>query len=202
MDADALAPMEDLDRARGDPHVDLGADERVRDRIEEVMDLDVIVEIDPRAPPFRELPIVGGQGDEGVALDLLEQLPSAKAEVAHRTIVHALHDERDRLVAFGEREEGQPAQPPQNVSLGESDPGLDLRLVPRLSRPRRQDADRIMRRHGPVGPVDLGIVEGGLVDPALRLSGTSSFGAPPKKRNMRTWAPVQSGSVCVQVASA
>ena len=60
MDADALAPMEDLDRARGDPHVDLGADERVRDGIEEVVDLDVIVEIDPRAPPFRELPIVGG----------------------------------------------------------------------------------------------------------------------------------------------
>ena len=63
------------------------------------MDLDVIVEIDPRAPPFRELPIVGGQGDEGVALDLIEQLPSAQAEVAHRTIVHALHDERDRRVA-------------------------------------------------------------------------------------------------------
>ena len=30
MDADASAPMEDLDGSRGDPHVDLGADERVR----------------------------------------------------------------------------------------------------------------------------------------------------------------------------
>ena len=120
MDADALAPMEDLDCSRGDPHVDLGADERVRNRIQKVVDLDVIVEIDPRAPPFRELPIVGGQGDEGVALDLLEQLPAAQAEVAHGTIVHALHDERDRLVALGEREEGLPAQPPQNVGLGES----------------------------------------------------------------------------------
>ena len=66
MDADALAAMEDLDGSRGDPHVDLGADERVRDRIEKAVDLDVIIEIDPRAPPFRELPIVGGQGDEGV----------------------------------------------------------------------------------------------------------------------------------------
>ena len=44
----------------------------MRDRIEKVMDLDVIVEIDPPAPPFRELPIVGGQGDEDVALDGLE----------------------------------------------------------------------------------------------------------------------------------
>ena len=135
----------------------------------------MIVEIDPRAPPLRELPVVGGQGDEGVALDRLEQLTSAQADVAHGTIVHAAHDERDRLVAFGEREEGQPAQPPQNVGLGESDPGLDLRLVPRLSRPRRQDADRVMRRHGSVGPVDLQIVEGGLVDPALQIVGNQQL---------------------------
>ena len=159
MDADALAAMEDLDRARGDPHLDLGADQRVRNRIKEAMDFNVIVEIDPRAPPFRELPIVGGQGDEGVALDCLEQLAPAQAEVAHGTIVHASHDERDRLVAFGEREERQPAQPPENVGLGESDPGLDLGLVPWLSRPRWEDSHTIMRRHGPVGPVDLGIVE-------------------------------------------
>ena len=77
--------MEDLDGSRGDPHLDPGADERVWNRIQKVMDLDVIVEIDPRAPPFRELPIVGGQGDEGVALDLLEQLAPAQAEVAHGT---------------------------------------------------------------------------------------------------------------------
>jgi len=69
--------MEDLDGSRRDPHVDLGADQRVRDRIKKVMDLDVIVEINPRAPPFRELPIVGGQGGEGVVLDGLEQLASA-----------------------------------------------------------------------------------------------------------------------------
>ena len=175
MDADALAAMEDLDHARGDPHVDLGADERVRDRIQEVMDLDVIVEIDARAPPFRELPILGGQGDEGVALDLLEQLAAADAEVAHGTLVHALHDERDGLVAFGEREEGQPAQPPENVGLRKSHAGLDFRLVPRLSRPRRQDADRVMRRHRAVGAVDLGIVERGLVDPALQIVGNQQL---------------------------
>src|SRR5271166_896948 len=122
MDADALAPMEDLDGSRGDPYIDLDADERVRDRIEKVMDLDVIVEIDPRAPPFRELPVVGGQGEEGVALDLLEQLPTAQAEVAHGTIVHALHDERDRLVALGARALQSPRFGSQTQGLGESDP--------------------------------------------------------------------------------
>ena len=33
-----------------------------------------------------------------------------------------------------------------------------------------------------------------MLTPLFRLSGTSSFGAPPKKRNMRTCAPVQSGN--------
>jgi len=49
--------------------------------------------------------------------DRLKQLASAQAEVAHRTLVHALHDQGDRRVAFGEREERQMAQPPQNVSM-------------------------------------------------------------------------------------
>jgi hypothetical protein len=73
---DALAAMEDLDHTRADPHVDLGADQRVRNRVPEVVDLDVIIEIDPRAPPLRELPIVSGQGNEGGTPDCLEQLAS------------------------------------------------------------------------------------------------------------------------------
>jgi hypothetical protein len=80
---DALAAMEDLDHARADPHVDLGADQRARNRVREVVDLDVIIEIDPRAPPLRELPIVSGQGNEGGTPDCLEQLA---AEVAHGTL--------------------------------------------------------------------------------------------------------------------
>ena len=59
VDRDALAAMEHLDRVRGDANPDLGADQRVWNRVAEVMDLDVVIEIDPRAPPFRELPILG-----------------------------------------------------------------------------------------------------------------------------------------------
>src|SRR3984885_15696458 len=43
---DALAAMECLDRARGDANLDLGADQRVWKRVEEVMDLDVVIEVD------------------------------------------------------------------------------------------------------------------------------------------------------------
>ncbi len=179
-----------------------GANEGVRNRVEEVLDLDVIVDVDPRAAPFRELPVLGWQRVEDVPLDLLEQITAAEADFAHGALVHALHDRRDRLVAFGEREERQRAQSAENVGLREPDAGLDLGFVSRLVGPRRQDADRIVRRHRAVGSVDLGIVNEAFWTPLFRLSGTSSFGAPPKKRNMRTCAPVQSANCCVQVASA
>jgi hypothetical protein len=55
-----------------DAYVDFLTNERVRNRIEEVMDLDVIVEADPRASPFRELPILRGQVVEDATLDFLE----------------------------------------------------------------------------------------------------------------------------------
>jgi hypothetical protein len=49
--------------------------------------------------------------------------------MAHGALVHAMHDKRDGLVAFGEREEGLRAQPPENVRLSKSDTGFDLRLA-------------------------------------------------------------------------
>jgi hypothetical protein len=42
MDANALTAMEYLDHAGGDAHIDLDADQRVRNRIEKVVSLDVI----------------------------------------------------------------------------------------------------------------------------------------------------------------
>jgi len=72
MGGDALAAMEYLDRAGGDSHIDVGADEGVRNRIQELVNLDVIVETDACVQPFGELPIGGRQRTESVALDLLE----------------------------------------------------------------------------------------------------------------------------------
>ena len=172
---DPLAAMEYLDRSRGDARLDLGANERMGNRVEEVVDLDVIVEIDPGAPPLRELPILGRQRRQGVAFDLFEQLPPARAQVAHGALVHALHDERDGLVAFGEREEGLRPQSPENVGLRESDAGLDLGLVTRLVGARRKNPDRIVRGHRPISPVDLGIVERGLGDAALQIVGNQKL---------------------------
>ena len=62
----------------------------------------MIIKADSRAPPFRELPILCRQTVERGALDLLEQFAPAQAEMAHGALVHALHDKRDGMIAFGE----------------------------------------------------------------------------------------------------
>jgi hypothetical protein len=48
----ALAAMEYLDGARGDADIDLFADQGVRHRIEEALDLDVVIKADAGQPPF------------------------------------------------------------------------------------------------------------------------------------------------------
>ena len=51
---DAFAAEEHLDRAGGKPGIDLGPGVAMRDTIEMVVDLDVIVDPDPADPPFRQ----------------------------------------------------------------------------------------------------------------------------------------------------
>ena len=139
VDRDALTAMEHLDDSLGDTDLDFGANEGMRNRIEELVDLDVIVEVDPCASPFGKLPILGRQAIEGGAFDLLEQLAPAQPEFAHRALVHTLHDEFDGLVAFSQREERQRTQSSQNIGLSKSDSGLDFRFISRLVRSRREE---------------------------------------------------------------
>ena len=135
----------------------------------------MIVEIYTRALPFGELPIGSGQWIESGALDLLEQLAPADAEFAHGPLVHALHDEHDGGVAFGERKENPPAQSPENIGLRKSHSRFDFRLIAGLVGARRENADGIMKRHGAIGAVDLGVVKRGLVDAALQIVGNQQF---------------------------
>src|SRR5208283_2946899 len=118
MSGDARAAMKHLDRARGDADVDLLADQAVRHRIEEALDLDVIVETDAGQAPLGVNIFGSGQATEQRTLDRLEQYAPADAEPAHRALVHLPHRLLDRGVALGEREEGEVTQPAKNVGLG------------------------------------------------------------------------------------
>ena len=52
MGGDPLAPGEDLDGARGEPHLDLAAREAVGNAVEVGLDIDVIIDADPAHAPF------------------------------------------------------------------------------------------------------------------------------------------------------
>ena len=138
--------MEHLDRAAGRPEIDLRADQAVRHRIEEALVLDVIVDADAGEAPFGELVVVARQRRQRLALDGLEEMAAADAEAAHDMIVDAIEGAGDRRVGLGQREEGLVPQPPENAGLGEADAVLDLGLVLGRARPRRQDADAVVRR--------------------------------------------------------
>ncbi len=79
------------------------------------MNLDVIIEIDTRASPFRELPILLGKRLRAPRSIFSTRVGSHR--VCAGTLVYALHDQRDGIVALGEREERQPAQSPENIGL-------------------------------------------------------------------------------------
>src|ERR1700751_6418197 len=80
MNGDALALMEDLDAASGQPRLDLGAGEAVGDRIIVGVDVDVIVDADPAHAPLAVFVGLTGQRLERRAIDLLEQLAAGDAE--------------------------------------------------------------------------------------------------------------------------
>ena len=82
MRRDALAVVEDLDRLLRRARPDLLAQEPVGHRVVMAVDLDVVVEPDGALLPLRVFVGRRGQRLQRRALELLEQLPAAGAEVA------------------------------------------------------------------------------------------------------------------------
>jgi hypothetical protein len=72
VDGDALAFVENLDAAGGQPRLDLGAGEAVGDGIIVGVDVDVIVDADPAHAPLAVFVRLVRQRLERRAIDLLE----------------------------------------------------------------------------------------------------------------------------------
>ena len=93
------------------------------------------------------------------------------------------------------------AQAAEQPALDHEDGLLDLGLVARPARPRRQDRGAVMRRHFRIGAI-CGSYRQALMTATLVLSGTSSAGTPPIAAKAPAWPLIQSASPCVQVACA
>ena len=170
MNGDALALMENLDSAGGQPRLDLGAGEAVGDRIIVGVDVDVIVDADPAHAPLAVFVRLAGQRLERRAIDLLEDLAAGDAEPAQGlALVELGHEFAERGVDVGEAMKDPAPEPAQKPTLDDQDGLLDLRLVAGLPRPRRQDGGPVMGGHLGVGAVDLRVVEAGPDDGGLRI---------------------------------
>ena len=124
MCGNALAAVEDLDRARRDPRPHLLAQQLVWHRVVVLLDLDVIVEPDPAFLPFGEDVRFGRQRLESRPLQILEQHVAARAKMPRHTIVDLCDQLGDGRVQCGEREELAVTQLGDDRSESQSAPQL------------------------------------------------------------------------------
>lgn len=180
MDGDALALGEDLDGSAGEACFDLGSGEAVGHAVEVMLDLDVVIDADPANTPFGEDIGLDGQRLELRSVELFKELAAGAAEPADRAIlVQTPQQFSDGRVQFSQAVELPIAQSRQYPALDDEDRGLNLCLVARSIGPGRQHDGAVMHRHLGIGAVDPRLVQAGLDDGVLALSGTRRRGTPP-----------------------
>src|SRR6516165_6361069 len=174
-------------------------------------ELDVVVDTNPADAPFGKAIGLRRQRVEVGPVELFEERPAGDTEAPDQAFVVELPQQlTERCIEFGQTVEAAVAQAAEQPSLDDQHGDFDFRLVTRPARPCRQDRGVVMGRHFGVSPIDLRLVKTGLddSDPRFRegrllvLSGTSSLGTPPSAAKARVWAPIQSASAWVQLASA
>ena len=104
MARDPLAAVKYLDGARGGAGVHLLAEQSVRHRVKEAIDLNMVIDADASEAPFGKFVVLVWQGLHDRSLDCLEQLAAADPQSTHLTAVHSLEGDTNCSVAFGQGE--------------------------------------------------------------------------------------------------
>jgi hypothetical protein len=104
-DATRLPAQENLDGSGGDPRLDLVADKAKRDTVVVLGDLYMVVEIDATALPFRVLVGLLRQRQQGLTIELFEELTAAASPATEVAIIEIDQEAPDRLIEGGKREE-------------------------------------------------------------------------------------------------
>src|SRR5262249_11409537 len=102
VNGDAFRSVEYFDDAAGGAHLHLLPEQSVRHRIEEAIDLNVIIGRHTRETPLSVFVPRSRQRTECRPLDTWEQIVATDAQATHDVIVHALQRELDCRVCFVE----------------------------------------------------------------------------------------------------
>src|SRR6266704_2441609 len=163
---DAFAAVKDLDGAARCTDVHRGADELARGAVMSVVKGHVVVDVDLRLFPVAQLVAPRRKSLHGGTVDALEGRTTATVEFLERARVELFEKLGDRLVQRGKAEELAVAQSGEDPPLCDEHAGLDLCLVSRLGRTRRDDRRLVMLTELEVRRIDLRVVPVGARDGA------------------------------------
>jgi len=167
----ALATVQHLDRRRGCSDPDSLADELLRCRVQVMIQLEVVVDVERYLLPRRHLECGIGQGRQRRAIEPLEEVPAAGLVCPHHATVEVGDEHREASVEHAEAVEGLVADAREQPALRDLHTDLDLRLVPRRLRARGQDSRSVVSPELRRRPLDPRLVAARAGDCALQLVG-------------------------------
>ncbi|EZP67307.1 hypothetical protein BV97_05721 [Novosphingobium resinovorum] len=147
MAGDPFVILEDLNHPLGQPHIDLAADQTMRNRVKVAVDGNVVIGMNLGALPFSVFERGNRQRLERRAFDLLEQLAARTTDVTHRLAIENFEQVADLGIEHRQVEELPIAQARDDPPFRDQHRALDLPLIPRLRRPGRQDRRVVMLCH-------------------------------------------------------
>ena len=174
---DALAALEHLDRAARHAHVHLDPGVLARHRVVVAIDLDVVVDADPRHLPFGVFVVLLRQRAQGRLVHLGEGAGAAARQFLEGALVQVGQQRAQRPIQLVEAEEALVAQPRQHPARDHQHAVLDLGFVLGPACARRQDCHAVMLGQVVVGGIDVGLVARGLRDAAAQVVGHPQLGA-------------------------
>lgn len=155
---DALTAPEHFDRRARHAHVHLGQRMLARHRVVVAIDIDVVVDDDPRHLPFCVLVVVLGQRPHGRLVHLCEGAGVTAGQLLEGTLVQVGQQRAQRPVKFVQTKEALVAQPRQHPARDHQHAVLHLGLVPRPASTCRQHRHAIVLGQVLVSGVDVRLV--------------------------------------------
>ena len=156
-----LFPNEYLHRPIGQPDIHLLMYEPVRDAVEVVVDLDVVINVHLGLEPRRKLVTLLRQGQQYQLLDLLVKAQPAPFHLLKWAAVELYQQLFDGLVQFLHAEKGEVAQRRQDPAFGVEHRVFRLGLVPGLIGPGGNDHGAVVLGHLQVGRVQVRLIPAG-----------------------------------------
>ncbi len=153
-----------FDGGRGGTDNQLLSHQAMRDAVEVMVHLDVVIDMHPGLEQFGKLIGVFGERQHRRAVEFLEAAASAAGQFAEGTIVEQFQPLPDGGVGFVQTEEGALAQPSQDEALGDQHAPFDLGLVLGATNAGGNDGGAVIVGAIGIGGIEVRLVAAGLAD--------------------------------------